>query len=229
MWLLALVAGHRCGRHADPGHHPAGRAVIGRTRAADGDRVLQRSGLHGDDDAGGGADPRRRPAGDVAGGRVLGASSRRASVGRFEPSPGVLVQWQVLLPVVLASWWSCSCYCTGACWRSPARRAAPSSSSPVVDAVASRSPVLPAAIGIRLGFTPARGERGIVAGGVGGRDVHGRRAGRGDHVRGQPRPADRRAVPLRIERGRQHRRQRRRTDRTTSWRRRSSPIPTSSR
>jgi len=80
-------------------------------------------------------------------------------VGNFEPSPGVLVQWGALLPatfvvVVLLL------LLTGivlAFSRGPSGAVI---ASPVVNAVASRAPVLPAAIGIRLGFTRARGERG---------------------------------------------------------------------
>ena len=105
------------------------------------------------------ADPRRRCAGDGAGGRAAQGSSRRdggsvrTESRRARPMAGAAVRRH-------SSWSRCCCCSPAPCWRSRARRAAPSSSSPVVDAVASRAPVLPAAIGIRLGFTRARGERG---------------------------------------------------------------------
>ena len=82
------------------------------------------------------------------------------TVGRFEPSPGVLVQSGVLASTAFIVV-TLLLLLTGAVLAfSPRERAAPSSASPVVSAVASRAPVLPAAIGIWLGFTRARGERG---------------------------------------------------------------------
>jgi ABC-type antimicrobial peptide transport system permease subunit len=102
----------------------------------------------------------------VAGG-VLGAALAipfsglfpTGTVGRFEPNPGSLVQWGVLLTAALVVV-TLLLVLTGtavALTRTQAGAVVPST---VVGAVASRSPVLPAAIGIRLGFTRARGERG---------------------------------------------------------------------
>ncbi len=81
------------------------------------------------------------------------------TIGRFEPSPGVLVQWRVLLPAafILVALLLLLTGCVLALPRAANGVVVP---SPVVNTLASRSPVLPAAIGIRLGFTRARGERG---------------------------------------------------------------------
>jgi ABC-type lipoprotein release transport system permease subunit len=81
------------------------------------------------------------------------------TVRHFEPSPGVLIQWGVLVSamVVLIALLLALTGTVLALTRAQVGAVVP---SPVVGAVASRSPVLPAAIGIRLGFTRARGERG---------------------------------------------------------------------
>jgi ABC-type lipoprotein release transport system permease subunit len=81
------------------------------------------------------------------------------TVGRLEPSAGVLVQWGVLLfaAVVVVTLLLVATGTALALTRSTTGAVVPST---VVGAVASRSPVLPAAIGIRLGFTRARAERG---------------------------------------------------------------------
>ena len=81
------------------------------------------------------------------------------AVGRFEPSPGVLVQQGVLVPTALVVVTLLLLF-TGAVLAFSRTRAGAVIASPIVNAVASRAPVLPAAIGIRLGFTRARGERG---------------------------------------------------------------------
>lgn len=81
------------------------------------------------------------------------------TVGNYEPNPGVLVQWAVLGPSALVSV-ALLLLLTGLVLAFSHTTKAAVVSSPVVNAVASRAPVLPAAIGIRLGFTRARGERG---------------------------------------------------------------------
>jgi hypothetical protein len=83
------------------------------------------------------------------------------SVGQFEPSPGVLVQWAVLVPAAFVVV-TVLLLLTGIVLALTRTTSGAVISSPVVNAVASRAPVLPAAIGIRLGFTRARGERGSV-------------------------------------------------------------------
>lgn len=80
-------------------------------------------------------------------------------VGRLEPSPGIFVQWHVLLPAAFVAVTSLLVL-TAAVLALTRTATGPVVSSPVVGAVASRSPILSAAIGIRLGFTRARGERG---------------------------------------------------------------------
>jgi ABC-type lipoprotein release transport system permease subunit len=81
------------------------------------------------------------------------------SVGHFEPSPGVLVQWALLIPTAFVVV-TLLLLLTAIVLAVTRTTSGAVISSPVVNAVASRAPVLPAAIGIRLGFTRARGERG---------------------------------------------------------------------
>jgi hypothetical protein len=81
------------------------------------------------------------------------------TVRRFDPDPGVLVQWGVLWPAALVVV-TILLVLTGTVVALTRTRSGAVFPSPLVGAVASRSPVLPAALGIRLGFTRARGERG---------------------------------------------------------------------
>jgi ABC-type lipoprotein release transport system permease subunit len=102
----------------------------------------------------------------VAGGLLAAALSISASaffptgeVRRFEPDVGVLVDWRTVLgaTALLIAALLLSVGVALAWTPSQPGTVVP---SPVVDAVATRSPLVPAAIGIRLGFTRARGERG---------------------------------------------------------------------
>ena len=81
------------------------------------------------------------------------------TVRPFDPDQGVLVDWTTLLvaAVTLIAAMLLSTGCVLAFTRTSSGAVTP---SPVVDAIAARSPVVPAAIGMRLGFTHARGERG---------------------------------------------------------------------
>ena len=81
------------------------------------------------------------------------------TVGRFDPSPGVLVQPRVLASTAFIVV-TLLLLLTGAVLALSRATRGAVVASPVVSGVASRAPVLPAAIGIWLGFTRARGERG---------------------------------------------------------------------
>jgi ABC-type lipoprotein release transport system permease subunit len=80
-------------------------------------------------------------------------------VGEFEPDSGVLVQWSVLIVAAMLLIGSLFA-CTAVVLAITPNRVSETRPSPVVDALASRSPMLPVAVGMRLGFTSARSERG---------------------------------------------------------------------
>ena len=110
----------------------------------------------------------------IAGGLLGAALSIPASglfptgtVRRFEPDVGVLVDWGTLLTAAALSIAALLLSAGVVLALTPSQPGAVVP-SPVVDAVAARSPVVPAAIGMRLGFTRARGERGSMRAGLAG-------------------------------------------------------------
>lgn len=102
----------------------------------------------------------------LAGGLLGAALSIPASalfptgaVRRFEPDVGVLVDWRALVAAT-ALLIAALLVSVGIVLALTPPQPGAVVPSPIVDAVAARSPLIPAAIGIRLGFTRARGERG---------------------------------------------------------------------